>query len=164
MAFDPVSGDLVDADFIAADINHLNTPIHAVLNTCTVPTILVSDQLNDVVQAYDLDGNYLEVFAPSGGVDLAILDNVRGIWSRQGYVFLVTVGAGPNDDALAGFYPQSGVYFGNFIASGALPVSRRRSEFTCASTWRISSSAVPTATSSIASTSTACRCRISLPS
>ena len=119
MAFDPVSGDLVDADFIPADPTHLSTPIHAVLNTCTVPTILVSDQLNDVVQAYDLDGNYLEVFAPSGGVNLAILDNVRGIWSRQGYVFLVTVGAGPNDDALAGFYPQSGVYFGNFIASGA---------------------------------------------
>ena len=119
MAFDPVSGDLVDADFVPADPTHLNTPIHAVLNTCTVPTILISDQLNDAVLAYDLDGIYLGVFAPAGGVNLAILDNVRGIWARQGYVFLVTVGAGPNDDAVAGFYPQSGASVGNFISNGA---------------------------------------------
>ena len=41
--------------------------------------ILVSDQVKDVVQEYDLEGNYLGVFAPAGGVDNAILDNIRGI-------------------------------------------------------------------------------------
>lgn len=49
MAFDPTTGDLVDADFVPADPTNLNTPIHAVLNTCNLPTIQVSDQVVDVV-------------------------------------------------------------------------------------------------------------------
>ena len=33
-------------------------------------SILVSDQIDDVVQEYDLDGNYIGVFAPAGGADI----------------------------------------------------------------------------------------------
>ncbi|NUM49433.1 MAG: hypothetical protein HUU38_32435, partial [Anaerolineales bacterium] len=80
MAFDPISGDLIDADFVPADPTHLSTPVQAILSTSG--TLLVSDQINDVVQEYALDGNYLGIFAPAGGVNNAILDNIRGIQLR----------------------------------------------------------------------------------
>ena len=118
MAFDPQTGDLVDADFIPADATNLSTPIHAILSS-NGQSILVSDQVEDVVQQYDLDGNYLGVFAPAGGVDNAILDNIRGISleSSTGNL-LVTVGGGANDDAIAEFDP-AGNHLGNRVANGA---------------------------------------------
>lgn len=119
MAFDPETGDLVDADFVPADPANLITPIHAVLNTCAEPMILLSDQVVDVVQAYDLDGNYLGLFAPAGGPNPTILDNIRGIWVEQGSPLLVSVGGGANQDAVAGFFPDTGGPLGNFVANGA---------------------------------------------
>jgi hypothetical protein len=118
MAFDPLTGDLVDADFVPSDPTNLGTPIHALLNTCGLPAIHVSDQINDVVHAYDLDGGYLGVFAPPGGPNTAILDNIRGLWTEQGYIFLVTVGGGTNQDAIAAFDPTSGFSLGNFVTNG----------------------------------------------
>ena len=102
MAFDPFTGNLVDADFIPADPDNLSTPIHAILSA-SGNSILVSDQLDDVVQEYGLDGSYIGVFAPAGGVNNAILDNIRGISLRNGADLLVTVGGGANDDAVAQF-------------------------------------------------------------
>ncbi len=117
MAFDPSTGDLIDPDFIPADPTNLSTPISAILGFDS-NTILVSDQLDDVVQAYDLDGNYLGVFAPAGGRDPAILDNIRGIAISSNNTLLVTVGGGANDDAIAEF-DATGAYLGNFVANGA---------------------------------------------
>jgi hypothetical protein len=117
MAFDPVTGNLIDADFIPSDPAHLQTPIHAILSDGN-DSILVSDQLEDVVQEYDLDGNYIGVFAPAGGVNTAILDNVRGISLRANGNLLVTVGSGANADAVAEF-DTSGASLGNFVANGA---------------------------------------------
>ncbi len=116
MAFDPTTGDLLDADFIAADPTNLSTPIQAIL-AADFNSILVSDQLEDVVQQYALDGTYMGVFAPAGGVDTNILDNVRGIALDVDGNLLVTVGGGSNDDAVAQF-DQSGNYLGNFVANG----------------------------------------------
>ena len=118
MAIDPATGDLVDPDFIAPDPDNLSTPIQAVLSA-DGQSILVSDQLEDVVQQYDLDGNYIGVFAPAGGVDASILDNVRGIAidpSDGG--LLVSVGGGINAAAVAEF-DTSGNYMGNRVANGA---------------------------------------------
>ena len=117
MAFDPANGNLVDADFIPSDPAHLNTPIHAVLSA-DGNSILVSDQLEDVVQQYDLNGNYVGVFAPAGGVDTSILDNIRGMALRPNGNLLVTVGGGANANAVAEF-DTSGNYLGNFVANGA---------------------------------------------
>lgn len=117
MAFDPFSGDLVDADFIPADPTNLSTPIHAILSSDGA-SVLVSDQLEDVVQQYALDGSYLGVFAPAGGVNNAILDNVRGIALRPNGNLLVTVGSGTNEDAVAEF-DTAGTSIGNFVANGA---------------------------------------------
>ncbi|MCB1056553.1 MAG: hypothetical protein KDD11_13710, partial [Acidobacteria bacterium] len=117
MAFDPMTGDLIDADFVPSDMTNLSTPIHAILGS-DGNSILISDQINDVVQQYDLDGNYLGIFAPAGGVDNSILDNIRGISLRPNGNLLVSVGGGANDDAIAEF-DTSGAYVGNFVANGA---------------------------------------------
>lgn len=117
MAFDPLTGDLVDADFIPADAVNLQTPIEAFPNASGT-AILVSDQLRDVVQEYALDGGFLGTFAPAGGVNTAILDNIRGIHVRANGRLLVTVGGGANDDTVAEF-DASGNYLGNFVAAGS---------------------------------------------
>lgn len=118
MAFDPTTGDLVDADFIPSDSTNLSTPINAILGP-DGDSFLVSDQLKDVVQEYDLDGNYVGIFAPAGGPDVSILDNVRGIALRASdRHLLVTVGSGANADTVAEF-DTDGVHVGNFIAAGA---------------------------------------------
>ncbi|MEM7588372.1 MAG: hypothetical protein AAF560_33600, partial [Acidobacteriota bacterium] len=117
MAFDPATGDLVDADYIPADPDNLSTPIHAIVNAAG-DGFLLSDQVEDVVQEYDLDGNFVGTFAPAGGPDLAILDNIRGIALRPNGNLLVTVGGGANADAVAEF-DTAGNFLGNFIAIGA---------------------------------------------
>lgn len=117
MAFDPATGDLVDADFIPADVVHLTTPINVILNAGG-DGFLVSDQSDDVVQEYDLGGNFVGTFAPAGGVDNSILDAPRGIVLRPGGNLLVTVGSGANADSVAEF-DAAGNFLGNFVANGA---------------------------------------------
>jgi uncharacterized repeat protein (TIGR01451 family) len=80
-------------------------------------SLLVSDQIADVVHEYDLLGNYVGVFAPIGGPNTAILDNIRGMALRPNGNLLVTVGSGGNIDAVAEF-DTSGNYLGNFITAG----------------------------------------------
>ncbi len=116
MAFDATTGDLIDGDFIPPDPTNLSTPINAILGPNN-DTILVSDQVEDVVQEYDLNGNFLGTFAPAGGPNTAILDNVRGIALRANGNLLVTVGTGSNQDSVAEF-DTSGAYLGNFVAIG----------------------------------------------
>jgi hypothetical protein len=117
MAFDPNTGDLYDADFIPSDPNNLATPIAAALHP-DGNSILVSDQINDGVLQYDLDGNFMAWFAPAGGANTTILDNVRGWSLKADGNILVTVASGSNTDAVAEF-DTSGNYLGNFIANGA---------------------------------------------
>jgi len=118
MAFDPDTGNLIDPDFIPADPDNLSTPIQVVRSSDGL-SYLVSDQVDDVVQQYDLDGNYIGVFAPAGGVDVAILDNIRGIAidPTNGHL-LVSVGSGANADAIAEF-DTAGNSLGNRVANGA---------------------------------------------
>jgi len=116
MTFDPATGALLNPAFInGAGI--LTTPICAILNHDGTQ-ILVSDQIGDVVYAFDLSGAYVGVFAPATGPNPAILDNIRGISLRANGNLLVTVGSGTNQDAVAEF-DTAGNYLGNFIAIGA---------------------------------------------
>ncbi len=117
MAFDPTTGNLVDADFIPSDPTNLSSPKNAILSA-NGNSILVADQLEDVVQEYDLNGNYLGVFAPAGGPNTAILDNILGIALRPNGNLLVTVTGGSNQDSVAEF-DTAGNYLGNFIAIGS---------------------------------------------
>jgi hypothetical protein len=117
MAFNPNTGALVNANFIPTDSTHLATPKAAILKS-TATTILVSDQVNDVVQEYLLNGTYVGVFAPAGGVNTAILDNILGLTYRPNGNLLVTVTGGANQDSVAEFN-AAGTHVGNFIAIGA---------------------------------------------
>ncbi|NJN54245.1 MAG: hypothetical protein HC804_05475 [Anaerolineae bacterium] len=102
MAFDATTGNLVDADFIPSDSTNLTLPKNAILSA-SGSSILVSDQSNDVVLEYDLAGNYLGIFAPAGGPNTAILDNILGIALRPNGNLLVTVTGGSNQDSVAEF-------------------------------------------------------------
>jgi len=117
MAFDPNTGDLITTDYIPGDPTNLSTPIQVLLSA-SGDSFLISDQLDDVVQEYDLFGNYLGVFAPAGGANTAILDNIRGIALRANGNLLVTVGSGTNSSAVAEF-DTAGNYIGNYVANGA---------------------------------------------
>ena len=117
MAFYPDTGNLYDADFIPSDPTNLSTPIAAALHP-DGHSILVSDQIKDGLIEYDLNGNFLGWFAPAGGPNTAILDNVRGWGVKADGNILVTSASGTNADAIAEF-DASGNYLGNFIAIGA---------------------------------------------
>ena len=116
MLFDPVDGDLIDANFIV-DATNFNTPIEALLSPAY--TVLTSNQIGDNVVIHDTSGIFNSVFY---GGNTAVLDNVRGTAFTPGFnSLLVTVGGGANSDAVAEINPF-GVYLGNFIdsASGGL--------------------------------------------
>lgn len=117
MAFDPQTGDLVYADFIATDSINLFTPKNAILSPAG-DTILVVDQVRDVVQAYDLEGQYLGVFAPAGGADPNIMDTITAATLRPNGNLLVAVTVGTNAHAIVEF-DTSGNYLGNFVAAGS---------------------------------------------
>lgn len=117
MAFDAITGDLLDANFIPSDGANLSSPKNAILSA-SGDSILVSDQIDDVVQEYALDGSYIGVFAPAGGANTAILDNITGIDLRSNGNLLVSVQGGANGDSVAEF-DTNGNYLGNFIANGS---------------------------------------------
>jgi predicted hotdog family 3-hydroxylacyl-ACP dehydratase len=117
MAFDPADGDLVDPEFIPSDLANLPNPIAAVLGP-NQNSVLVVDGDADVVQQFDLDGHYLGIFAPAGGVDLNVMDNPTGLaWLPNGNL-AVSISNGLNANAVAEF-DASGAFVGNRIAPGA---------------------------------------------
>ncbi|WP_348342550.1 T9SS type A sorting domain-containing protein [Ignavibacterium sp.] len=115
MLFDATTGDLLNQSFII-DPTNLSSPKQARL--APQGFVSVSDQIDDVVQSYDTMGTYLGIFAPAGGVNNAILDNVRGHNYRPNGNLVVTVGSGGNQNAVAEF-DNAGNYIGQFIAAGA---------------------------------------------
>jgi uncharacterized repeat protein (TIGR01451 family) len=120
LALNPQTGDVIDANFVPSDPTRLATPLNAILNASSTE-ILVSDQVNDVVQRYDLSsGAFLGTFAPVGGVNNTILDNIRGIELTPAGELLVTVGAGGNINAIARF-STTGDQLPPFVPSNSVP-------------------------------------------
>jgi len=119
MAFDPTTGALIDANLIPTDGTNLSTPKSAIYKSDGTG-FLVADQLDDAVQEYDLDGNYVGVFAPAGGPDNSLLDNMRSVdYHPDTGQLLATPASGANADSVAAFKEATGEYDGNFIANGA---------------------------------------------
>jgi len=112
---DATTGDLLNSSFIA-DPTNLSSPKEA--NLAPWGQITVSDQLEDGVIEYDTSGTFIRFFAPAGGVNNAILDNVRGHNFRPNGNLVVTSASGSNADAIAEF-DAGGNYIGNFIAIGS---------------------------------------------
>ncbi|MEO8211386.1 MAG: hypothetical protein ABI840_12575 [bacterium] len=112
---DKQTGDVVDNSFIPTTQPQLNTPKHALQNYIG-DNILISDQISDAVQRFDTNGTYLDIFAPAGGVNTAILDNIRGIGYRPNSNLLVTVGGGASNNTIQQF-DLIGNSLGTFIGT-----------------------------------------------
>lgn len=110
-----VTGDLINASFIV-DPTNLSSPKEA--NLAPWGNITVSDQIDDGVMEYDTSGAFIRFFAPAGGANTNILNNVRGHNFRGNGNMVVCNSDAGNPDAVAEF-DQSGNYLGNFIANGS---------------------------------------------
>jgi predicted extracellular nuclease/phosphatidylserine/phosphatidylglycerophosphate/cardiolipin synthase-like enzyme len=117
MAFDPFDGEPVNLNFIPSDPTNLSSPKNAILSA-SGNSILVSDQIDDVVREYSFNGTFIRTFAPAGGPNPAILDNILGIALRPNGNLLVSVTGGGNDNSIAEF-DTNGNFVGQFIAAGA---------------------------------------------
>ncbi len=115
LAFNPQSGDLIDDNFIPSSSSLLSSPKEA--RGTPWGNISVSDQLQDLVQEFDTSGTHVRILAPAGGVNNAILDNIRGHAYHPNGNLVATVGSGVNTDAIPEF-DQDGNYLGNFITAG----------------------------------------------
>lgn len=116
-AFDPQTGELLDAAFITYP-QSLGTTTHIILNAAQ-DGFLVSSQSQNVVHSFDLNGEYQGVFAPKGGADTSIMGNIRGMAISPQGTLLVTSASGNKVVE----FSDSGEYLGDFIASGAAGVS-----------------------------------------
>lgn len=115
LAFDPVDGTLLDEEFIPSAATR-GTP-QSVLALPDDSGFLVSNQTTNVIHKFDLDGNDLGVFAPQGGPDTTVLQNMRGMtWSPEG-TLVVTAASGGNADSLVEF-DQEGDYLGTYVEPG----------------------------------------------
>jgi uncharacterized repeat protein (TIGR01451 family) len=119
MALSPTNGALITDNFIV-DAARLETPINAILSP-DGREVLVSDQVSDIVNAYDVDtGAFVRTVAPAGGANTAILDNIRGIGLAPNQDLLVTVAAGGNINAIARFALATGLQGTPFVASNQI--------------------------------------------
>jgi hypothetical protein len=112
MAFDAHDGNLIDAEFIpnpgSIDGLTLNRPLHAIASPWG--TILLSDQLRHVVFEFEFDGTPIRVFAPSGGQNSTVLNNIRGMAVAPDGTIMVS-NSGPsaiveNDHSIVQFSQQ----------------------------------------------------------
>ena len=115
-AINATTGDVINPDYIPTDLVNLTTPIQAKLSP--LGKISISDQGADGVFSYDTSGAPLGILAPAGGVNLTLLDNVRGHNYRSNGNLLVTVGSSGNANSIAEF-DNLGNYVGQFITAGS---------------------------------------------
>lgn len=119
VALDTEDGSLVDDAFIPT------MPSGTSLMVLPLPDntgVLVTDQPGSVINKYDLDGNYVGVFAPRHGMDPDIMRNIRGMtWSPQGTLVVaaygLTTAGDPNINTLLEF-DQYGNYLGILVDRG----------------------------------------------
>ena len=114
IALDPETGDVIDEMFIdGATGGIFSTPIKVVQKK-DKSSLYVSDQVADAVFEFDNDGNYLGLFAPAGGTNPSILDNVRGFCYRNATNNILVCDG--NNDAVQEFDID-----GNFVTSFTSP-------------------------------------------
>ncbi|MBN1634681.1 MAG: T9SS type A sorting domain-containing protein [Ignavibacteria bacterium] len=117
IGLDTQTGDIIDTSFIPRQDTMLATP--KVAMQTPLGKIFISDQIKDVVYEFDTAGTFIQIFAPQGGQNNSILDNIRGIGFRPNNNLLVTVGSGANTNTLQQF-SSSGSHIGTFISNPSL--------------------------------------------
>lgn len=136
IALDPLTGTVLDPNFIPSDPDHLEIPIAAFAGP-NGDTVLVSSYGDDLVQEYDLNGNWLGSFAPAGGANSAVLDTPRGMAWRPNGNLLVTNVRNPSIDSVAEFN-SSGSPLGDFITNGSSPLESPYDILAYGSDWLVS--------------------------
>ena len=116
--FSKLNGDLLDTAFLPSSPGILASPKMA-MQHFNGKSILVSDQITDGVYRFDTSGAYIGLFAPSGGINTSILDNIRGIRYRSGNNLLVCVASGASQNTIQQF-DTGGVHTGTFIGASNL--------------------------------------------
>ncbi len=114
MAFDPYNGDLITDNFYQGT---MGTTIDINVNSSGI--IVISDQIQDVMFQHTAMSGVHSVFAPIGGADVSIMDNIRGFWVDDSDNYYVTVAAGTNAHSIVTFN-SAGTYTGTFINPGQL--------------------------------------------
>jgi len=110
-AFDYNTGDLVDTAFVPYSYPTLSTPRKAL--QIAADKIIVADQVTDGAYLFDTSGTYIGIFAPAGGVNNAILDNVRDVVMRENGNFLITNASGATQNTVQQF-DANGAYLNSF--------------------------------------------------
>jgi hypothetical protein len=113
--FSAVNGDIVDTNFIPQSSSQLASPRHAIQHH-SGNFILVADQINDIVHKFNINGTYVNFYAPSTGPNTAQINNVRGIRYRANNNLLVTSADNPAPNQVAQF-DTAGNYIGAFITA-----------------------------------------------
>ncbi|MGH9382510.1 MAG: BACON domain-containing protein, partial [Thermoanaerobaculia bacterium] len=118
VALDPETGDVVDPALI--DISAFSGARREALLHPDGERVLLTAQTGDVVHAFSVeDGSYLGVFAPAGGADTSILNNVRGMaFHPVTGNLLVTSADDPAADRIVEF-DLEGNFVGVFIDGAA---------------------------------------------
>ena len=106
-----VNGDVIDPNFIPPSPSVLGSPKMAMQDVSGL-NILIADQINDGVFKFDTSGAYIGLFAPNGGINNSILDNVRGIRYRSNNNLLVCNASGASANTIQQFDTD-----GNFIST-----------------------------------------------
>ena len=109
------NGDLIDQNFIPPSPSVLGSPKMAMQHFNGL-SILVSDQITDGVYRFDTSGAYIGLFAPNGGVNNTILDNLRGIRYRANNNLLVCNASGASQNTIQQF-DTAGNFINTFIPS-----------------------------------------------
>ncbi len=116
MSFDYYTGDLVDTAFVHSNGPNLQSPKQSLQKSKS--RIFVSDQLSDVVQEYDTLGLFVRTYAPSTGVNNAILDNIRGIAFRpNGNLLVCNAGTTGNSQNTVQQFDTGGVFLNTFMSA-----------------------------------------------
>ncbi len=118
VALDPETGDVVNPAFVdTTDLGFGSKPM--ALMHPDGERLLLTHQTDNVIHSFDTEGNYLGVFAPAGGADPAVMQNVRGMaFHPETGNLLVTSAFGNNPNTVAEFN-LDGQFLGQFIESGA---------------------------------------------
>lgn len=120
---DAETGDLVNNNFFPYTHPGGGAVKHAILDF-NGEGVFLSAQAASAVYHYDLDGNYLGLFAPAGGVNTEIMQNIRGMRiDPTGTKLWVTVAGGPNAGSVVEF-DMEGNYLGTFIGPDDSPITQ----------------------------------------
>lgn len=123
VALDPEYGDLIDADFIDTDDLGFGSRQAALVHPDGERILLNQQTSPSVIHEFNADGTFLGIFAPVGGEDPTIMENIRGMAFHPDTGNLLVSSASFNYGHAIVELDPDGNYLGEFIDLDALGLS-----------------------------------------